>query len=235
MISTPWSARNSARPCWDSSKRTVRLQRSITWRPRSCDSSTSHRKLGLSSGAPPVMSTVDMLGLAVSSCMTRRATSGAIISVRLGRRLHDSDDRPTRRDSLPAKGADDAFALLGSVELANHPDIARGAVRSERIIIAEQARRGLFPFGEHFTKYIVVEVFFADIGAHRQPRRHLAAEQCKARNRENPCRSRDTRRKGRKYGFAGRRYRRDDRCANTERRGGAFPGRSAVRRKRRSR
>jgi hypothetical protein len=42
---------------------------------------TSQRKLGLSSGAPPVMSTVVMPGLAASSCIVRRATLAGMISV----------------------------------------------------------------------------------------------------------------------------------------------------------
>jgi len=51
-------ARNSDKSAWDGRSNTDKLHRSITWRPNARLCSTSQRKLGLSSGAPPVISTV---------------------------------------------------------------------------------------------------------------------------------------------------------------------------------
>ena len=56
----------------------------ITCFPMRRDSPTSERKFAFSSGAPPVMSTVWMEGVAASSSMMRSATFVGMISVRLG-------------------------------------------------------------------------------------------------------------------------------------------------------
>ena len=83
MISTSCAARNSAKSACDGSSSTERLHRSMTCRFRLCACSTSQRKLGFNSGAPPVISTVGMSVLA-STVMHSSAVSRDMISCRSG-------------------------------------------------------------------------------------------------------------------------------------------------------
>ena len=70
----------------------TKLHRSITWRPNARLCSTSQRKLGLSSGAPPVISTV---GISVLARVRMHCSAVSLDMLRSGQapHRHDSADR----------------------------------------------------------------------------------------------------------------------------------------------
>ena len=98
---TDCAARNAAVVSWPGSSSTDRLQRSITSRPSARAPSTSVRKCGLSSGAPPVRSSVPTPGERARSSSTLAAVAAPMFSAVRAGELSTWQCAHARLQSLP--------------------------------------------------------------------------------------------------------------------------------------
>ena len=98
---TDCEARNAAVVSWPGSSSTDRLQRSITSRPSERAPSTSVRKCGLSSGAPPVRSRVPTPGERARSSSTLAAVAAPMFSAVRAGELSTWQCAHARLQSLP--------------------------------------------------------------------------------------------------------------------------------------